>query len=161
MYEDELIDGLTFRLQKFFHMKITKARLKVVRKDLIDHLCQETALAVLEKLKIEKYESFNISALIILKAGDVWSEYVSSTKAKPPNEPMEYLENIPVNRESVLRFENADLLNNYHQKSNDLSWKMLVMHTEGYNYKEIANYFNTTEPSVKMRISRLKNNLKS
>jgi len=150
-------------LDYYFHRKVRGARIaddiEVLKQDLI----QDTALAVLTKLQNEKYNDYNINALIWTKAKDVWISYRRSLrKALPIAMQVEEIQPPLKAHDLQLQYENADFLSSIRAAGGEdlLSWRMLVLHIGGYQYKEIAEVFHSTEAAVKVAVNRFRKRLK-
>lgn len=149
------------RLDMFFHNKLKKAKLKQGIEETKNDLIQETALAVINKLKIEKYNDYSLPALIWTKAGDVWKRFASSQLKKMQSQiSVEIFPEQCIDQNYVLRFEITNLINVLKSKTPKAAWEMLVLHViDGYSYKEIAKQMEISEHAVKMQIFRLKKKL--
>jgi len=147
------------KLELYFYGKLKAAKIQVGIEELAEDLAQDTALAVLKKLQQEKYNDYNLVALIWIKAKDVWMEYASSMKSLPPSSLP--VENTAHSKEDFLPlYEQLDWLASIQGKAGVLNWDMLVMYMEGYPYKDIAAICNLSEAAVKMAIWRLKKRLR-
>ena len=155
----EIFNKQLLKLNKFFHKKLRNAemfdQLEANKEDLI----QTTALAVLTKLLIEKYNDYHLVKLIWLKAEDCWTDFYNyNKKNKGLSEPLcenedhygWHVTNI------VPSLEASDEINLLKGRCDSESWQMLMMKSQGFGYKEIANKFNSTEAAVKMKLSRLR-----
>ncbi|MEI9912258.1 MAG: hypothetical protein WDO71_22950 [Bacteroidota bacterium] len=115
-------------------------------------------MSVLVKLKRERYNDYNLIALIWVKAKDTWYEYMESMEKTAvftyPSE--EEINMIAIDIDPFAVFEQSHLLESLHESSDKASWDIAVMHADGYLYKDIADYFQITEGSIKMKMSRLR-----
>lgn len=150
--------GITERLDMFFHKKIRSAHINENIEEIKMELLQSTALAVLEKLRQEKYNDYNLSALIWIKAQDVWCEFIQSKEKIDflVNTDGEELDMIAFDVDPFVSFEQNHFLESLHATISGDVWNVALMHAEGCIYKEIADYFHTTEAAIKMKISRLR-----
>ncbi len=124
-------------------------------------LIQDTALAILTKLRDEKYNDYSIKALIWIKAQDVWRQYRRSLRTQVPVAmSIEDLQPATLVSDSQTKYDN--LLESIRPVSgNELAgWQMLVLHMGGYRYKEIAEMFHSTESVVKEAVYRFRKRLK-
>jgi hypothetical protein len=152
---DEMLDFL----DKFFHRKLRRAKLYDELQYLKKELKQQASVAVLMKLKKEKYNDYSLTTLTKIKARDIWVEFCKSRFKNPiSTKPAEELaEEISII--IVPGIEIKDELRDIQKSADVISFQMLKLHAEGYTYKEIAHQFRTTEDAVKMKIFRLRNDL--
>jgi DNA-directed RNA polymerase specialized sigma24 family protein len=150
---------LTERLDMFFHKKIRSAHINENIEEIKMDLLQSTALTVLEKLRQEKYNDYNLSALIWIKAQDVWYDYiVSREKASLSiNTAGEDIDKITTDMDPFAFFEQNHVIESLYSAVPTETWNVAIMHAEGTLYKEIADHFHTTEAAIKMKMSRLRN----
>lgn len=152
--------GLTERLDMFFHKKIREAKIRDNIEEHKKELMQNTALAVLEKLRDNHYGDYNLTALIWMKARDSWYHYITQFEKSPIRSvsPDDFNQ-LYIELDSFAALESADYLQHLQQMGKKSSWDMLTMHVHGYEYSLIAERFEISTSAVKMKISRLKNKL--
>jgi DNA-directed RNA polymerase specialized sigma24 family protein len=153
-----VFESLSERLDWFFHKRLKSAGVRFEIEFWKEELMQETALAVLNKLKNERYEDYSMTELIFIKAKDVWANHARTRRKRLPSKPIDE-ESLNLRKEVLLGIEQKDEVKKLEEIADPESWSMFVMHSSGYNFKEIASHFRTTEGAVKMRVSRLKNKL--
>jgi len=145
------------KLDLFFHRKLKEARLTQNIEDVKLELTQRTAVAVLEKLQQDRYGDYHLGALIWIKAADTWKRYVRAPRGKGPKIlPTEPSIELAAADHFIEVYEMADWLHSLRTNLGDKQWKMLMMHLEGFGYKDIAQTCDMKENAVRVTIHRLK-----
>lgn len=157
-----LFENVYERLDKYFQKRLKQAGVRFEMEYWKEELIQETYAETLKKLQDAQYEDYSVVILIFIKAGDVWASHARKMRKRLPQLPHQPVdEEVLKTRHEALRLEQKDEVQNLEAMADPESWRMLVMSSNGYPYGEIAKHFHTTESAVKMRISRLKEKLKT
>src|SRR5438132_12803516 len=104
-----MFENLYERLDRFFHQRLKQAGVQSGIEFWKEELIQETFLAVLIKLQKDQYNDYSFTALVFLKANDVWVTHVRAMRKHPPNEPIDEA-SLKIRQQVLLKVEEKDEL---------------------------------------------------
>jgi DNA-directed RNA polymerase specialized sigma24 family protein len=125
----------------------------------VDDLVQMTAVRALTSWRLEKYRTYNVDALISLKAHHVLHAYRRSIQKQVQSlsEAAEFASTLP-NGHRFLQLREVHLY--LYKHADPLTWQICVLILEGWSYEEIGKVIGRTEGAIKMRLLRLRQTLK-
>jgi DNA-directed RNA polymerase specialized sigma24 family protein len=150
------------KLEMFFHNKLKEARISGNRKEIRDELINITAEKILKILSEDKYPHYNFDALIMLKARNVWSEFINS-RNHPLNKTIDF---DVVNRDDNMYF---DLKNEVELKDKiaflksiipEEDFKVFTYLADGFKYEEISELTGKSQMAIKQRVYRVRCDLR-
>jgi hypothetical protein len=129
------------------------------RAQMVDDLLQVVAEQTWRYMQLPQNDQYQVEVLIWLRVDAVISTYVRSTKKMKHPEPLnpEVSCQLPGPYQFLLQ---RQVLNYLYIHSDTLTWQICVFIREGWTYKQIAKVIKISENAIKMRIHRLKEELK-
>lgn len=151
------------RLSPFMHRRFTFV-LRYYGTDLAlrpEDIIQETAVDAYRNFCLPQYEGYSEERLILEKMMNKVSECVQAAKRrKAATVSLEKASTRPLS-DPYRSFLTQDLLNYLYKHTEPVTWQICFFIKEGLTYKEIAHVLSLTVGTVKMRISRLRKELKA
>jgi DNA-directed RNA polymerase specialized sigma24 family protein len=154
----KMIKDLGPGLEKLFHMRIRRLKIKPDNAILPKDLVQMTIELALKNSRKEGYiNKYNIRTLLYLKAENIWYDHISGCKNRV-DETLDRISETATKEPDP--YQNLVTQNELEVIQRKMSPEMLEMYRlkiYGYNYAEISEKMNITEAGIKMRFSRSNN----
>lgn len=148
---------LTEKLDFYFHGKLTLAKIRCDIEKQKEDLIQDTALEVLLKLNNEKYNDYNLIALVWTKAEDVWHKFINNAiKKQVSTIPLDWLTEDKPGPDPENEKDQVEFVRILEESMDKELWNIMLMRSDGFKFKEIALHLKKNENAIKTKMSRMR-----
>jgi len=154
----EAFERLTPKLDRFFSKGLRTFHGDSATE--VDDLIQETGKKALENSRLSQYSTYTCDRLIFEKAYNLLYEYRHPPQKKVPALSLEEVENHSSGQDPYRDVVNRKWLESIYEKVDRTTWIICYLVYAGYKYEEISLHLGISIGMIKMRIHRLRRNMK-